>query len=155
MLLDNLRDIFLKALQYTPALEQKAMIDFWNKECDSVWKDKEALIKETRAACRAGISPEEIAHAKDLLAAEKDGRVVVLPCNVGDIVYVITQVFNGNKIERAIGSRKIDRIGGNALNPVWVVSTQPYELHFLPSEFGKTVFLTRAEAEKALGKEQG
>lgn len=89
-----------------------------------------------------------------ICSAEKDGRVVVLPCKVGDIVYVITQVFNGNKIERAIGSRKIDRIGGNALNPVWVVSTQPYELHFLPSEFGKTVFLARDEAEKALGKEQ-
>ena len=92
---------------------------------------------------------------RELAEADKDGRCVVLPCKIGDPIYVITQVFNGNKIERAIGSRKIDRIGGNALNPVWVVSTQPYELDFFPSEFGKTVFLTRDEAEKALGKEQG
>ena len=90
-----------------------------------------------------------VARLRELAEADRDGRCVVLPCNVGDIVYVITQVFNGNKIERAIGSRKIDRIGGNALNPVWVVSTQPYELHFLPSEFGKTVFLTRDEAAEA------
>ena len=107
---------------------------------------------ELRAAITTNIPIDRL---KAICAAEKDGRLVTLPCKVGDTVYVITQVFNGNKIERAIGSRKIDRIGGNALNPVWVVSPQPYELHFFPSEFGKTVFLTRDEAEKTLGKEQG
>ena len=86
----------------------------------------------------------------DICQAERDGRLVVLPCKVGNTVYVITQVFNGNKTEWAIGSRKIDGISGNALNPVWVVSKQPYELHFFPSEFGKTIFLTREEAEVAL-----
>ena len=34
-----------------------------------------------------GLTPEEIAHAKDLLSAEKDGRCVVLPVGkIGDIV---------------------------------------------------------------------
>ena len=107
--------------------------------------DIEELIKNTFEE-HFGVTIDRL---RELAEADRDGRCVVLPCNVGDIVYVITQVFNGNKIERAIGSRKIDRIGGNALNPVWVVSTQPYELHFLPSEFGKTVFLTRDEAAEA------
>ena len=140
-------------------------------EMIAMYNDYGRMAKEWEAYASAGLSPEVCAEYRkfedevvvsgmsfgevvELMHAEKDGRVVVLPCKVGDIVYVITQVFNGNKIERAIGSRKIDRIGGNALNPVWVVSTQPYELHFFPSEFGKTVFLTRDEAEKALGKEQ-
>ena len=34
-----------------------------------------------------GLTPEEIAHAKDLLAAEKDGRLVTLPVGkIGDVV---------------------------------------------------------------------
>ena len=83
-------------------------------------------------------------------AAERDGRRVELPCKIGSMVYMATQVFDGSKTKWVIGSRKIDMIGGNALNSVWAVSTQPYELHFVPSEFGRSVFLTRTEAEAAL-----
>ena len=123
--------------------------------CDSSWIDS-ALCRSLRCELYETILGDiSIDRLETICAAEKDGRLVTLSCKVGDAVYVITQVFNGNKIERAIGSRKIDRIGGNKMNPVWAESTQPYELHFLPSEFGKTVFLTRDEAEKVLGKEQG
>ena len=108
--------------------------------------DVAELVKETFEK-HFGVT---LARLRELAEADRDGRCVVLPCKVGDTVYVITKVFNGNKIERAIGSRKIDGISGNALNPVWVVSKQPYELHFFPSEFGKTIFLTREEAEVAL-----
>ena len=141
-------------------------------EMIAMYNDYGRMAKEWEAYASAGLSPEVCAEYRkfedevvasgmtfgevvELMHKKQDGRLVVLPCKVGDIVYVITQVFNGNKIERAIGSRKIDSIGGNALNPVWVVSLQPYELHFFPSEFGKTVFLARDEAEKTLGKEQG
>ncbi|MGL6015258.1 MAG: hypothetical protein ACRCZU_04075 [Selenomonadaceae bacterium] len=86
----------------------------------------------------------------ELMHKKQDGRLVALPCKVGDTAYVVTQIFNGSKTEWKIGSRKIDRIGGNEMNPVWMVSTHPYELHFFLSEFGKTVFLTRTLAEEAL-----
>ena len=166
MLLDNLKDIFLKALKYTPALEQKAMIDLWNKECDSVWKDKEALIKETRAACRAGISPEEIAHAKDLLAAEKDGRLVTLPCNVGDTVYKVDVdcVNNPDPTRFCFCWNKACKECEYSYLRVWESHNETTDVRSIISQmglcgetggFGKTVFLTRAEAEKALGKEQG
>jgi hypothetical protein len=119
-------------------------------------KAYESIYRKGYAAGKKDIAPQEITpRLRELAQADREGRIVVLPCKIGDPIYVITQVFNGNKIERAIGSRKIDRIGGNALNPVWVVSTQPYELDFFPSEFGKTVFLTRDEAEAALEKEAG
>jgi hypothetical protein len=87
---------------------------------------------------------------RELTEADRDGRCVVLPCKIGSTVYMATQVFDGSKTKWVIGSRKIDMIGGNALNSVWAVSTQPYELHFVPSEFGRSVFLTREDAEKAL-----
>ena len=142
MLLDNLRDIFLKALQYTPALEQKAMIDLWNKECDSIWKDKEALIKETRAVCCAGISPEEIAHAKDLLSAEKDGRLVTLPVGkIGDIVEWDSGVCKELFLIRGI--------------VIYVDGTR-YDLgEFMPVVTDEHIcrIIQRAEAEKVLGKE--
>ena len=142
MLLDNLKDIFLKALKYTPALEQKAMIDFWNKECDSVWKDKEALIKETRAACRAGISPEEIAHAKDLLAAEKDGQLYTLH----DVAVILASAI-GDDCACNINSNdewlpQLCELQEACPHPVGVACWEQYLKH-------------RAEAEKALGKEQG
>jgi hypothetical protein len=89
-------------------------------------------------------------HIAELIVAEQDGRLLVLPCKIGSTVYMATQVFDGSKTKWVIGSRKIDMIGGNALNSVWAVSTQPYELHFVPSEFGRSVFLTREDAEKAL-----
>ena len=141
MLLDNLKDIFLKALKYTPALEQKAMIDFWNKECDSVWKDKEALIKETRAACRAGISPEEIAHAKDLLAAEKDGQLYT----VHDVAVILASAI-GDDCACNINSNdewlpQLCELQEACPEPVGVACWEQYLKH-------------RAEAEKALGKEQ-
>lgn len=90
---------------------------------------------------------------RELAVADKDGRCVVLPCNVGDTVYIVSQVFDGARSKMMVGSRRIDSIAGNALNPVWMVSKEPYELHFSPSEFGKTVFLTRDEADAALGSE--
>ena len=142
MPLDNLKDIFLKALKYTPALEQKAMIDFWNKECDSVWKDKEALIKETRAACRAGISPEEIAHAKDLLAAEKDGKLYT----VHDVAVILASAI-GDDCACNINSNdewlpQLCELQEACPHPVGVACWEQYLKH-------------RDEAEKALGKEQG
>ena len=108
--------------------------------------DVTALVKETFEK-HFGVT---LARLRELAEADRDGRCVVLPCKIGSTVYMATQVFDGSKTKWVIGSRKIDMIGGNALNSVWAVSTQPYELHFVPSEFGRSVFLTRAEAEKAL-----
>ena len=76
--------------------------------------------------------------------------VTVLPCKVGDTVWLIENVFNGEKVTQVIAHRMIDGIGGNQLNPIWLVSKDPYELRFHPSDFGKTAFLTREEAEQAL-----
>ena len=58
--------------------------------------------------------------------AEKEGRLVVLPCKVGDTVYVLRQSWNG-----------------------WNIDKKKFS-YAMNGKIGKTVFLTREEAEKAL-----
>lgn len=92
-----------------------------------------------------------IERAHNLHVADKEGRVIVLPCKVGDTIYAIVQVFGDDGVRPRIIEKKITGIGGNALNKVWMVNKgNKYEDRFSPSEFGRTVFLTRKEAEKAL-----
>lgn len=72
-----------------------------------------------------------IARMVELMQADKDGRVVVLPCKVGDTVYRLQYV------EESPGRFIVDAV------PI------KFALIWL-NEFGKTVFLTREEGENAL-----
>jgi hypothetical protein len=74
---------------------------------------------------------------RELAEADKDGRVVVLPCKVGDVLYAAESapVIPLHVMEVAIYLALEGEDGGD------------YERI---SNIGKTVFLTRAEAEKAL-----
>ena len=81
-----------------------------------------------------------IDHIRDLLHAEQDGRLVVLPCNVGDHVWAdgreaIVVWFFGYKTERYLHAQFFD-------------NAEHTDIPFY--EIGKTVFLTREEAEAAL-----
>ena len=73
--------------------------------------------------------------------ADKDGRLVVLPCKVGDKLY---RVFYGEIFEHRVGSMKYFAIQGR-----WDIETYPF-CPCVESSIGKTIFLTREEAEKAL-----
>ena len=68
----------------------------------------------------------------DLAEADRDGRVVVLPCKVGDTVY---RIFNPPGRKPVISAHTLMSVD--------------YIVRWL-DKFGKTVFLTREEAEKAL-----
>ena len=81
---------------------------------------------------------------RDLAEADKDGRLVVLPCKVGDVVYG----FHGS---RTILPMVVKWVETNTTG--WDVAAQyvPMAPKFYQfSDFGKTVFLTREEAEAAL-----
>ena len=58
--------------------------------------------------------------------AEDEGRLVVLPCKVGDTVYVLRHSWNG-----------------------WNIDKKKFTYAMI-GKVGKTVFLAREEAEKAL-----
>lgn len=98
-----------------------------------------------------------ISRLVELAEADKDGRVVVLPCKVGDTVYTNNRVLGAdNAMHDEICTRRIKGYSGNALNEVWLISNGDYcDLSIFPSEFGKTVFLSREEAEKALAETEG
>ena len=87
---------------------------------------------------------------RELAEADKDGRVVVLPCKVGDVVYG----FHNNR--QTILPMVAKWIETNADG--WTVAAQyaPMVPEFYQfSDFGKTVFPTREEAEKALQEMEG
>ena len=132
-------------------------------EMIAMYNDYGRMAKEWEAYAGTGLTPEEIAHAKDLLAAEKDGRCVVLPCNVGDTVYKISY-----DCTKRIRYNPFDENGCSTAELCLKCDTYPCDIHktVIPvtveskdwmwenkAAFGKTVFLTRAEAEEVLGKE--
>ena len=98
-----------------------------------------------------------------ICAAERDGRCVVLPCKVGDMVYKISYDCTNR-----IRYNPFDENGCSTAEICLNCDTYPCDIHktVIPvtaeskdwmwenkAAFGKTIFLTRAEAEKALGKE--
>lgn len=84
---------------------------------------------------------EGVARLRELAEADRDGHVVVLPCKVGDKLY---RVFAGEIFEHRVGSMKYFVIQGR-----WDIETYPF-CPCVESSIGKTIFLTREEAEKAL-----
>ena len=83
-------------------------------------------------------------HVQDLLQAEKEGRMVLLPRKVGDTVWVIW----GKDVIYYI----VDRIHILANNQVQIRAKHHVidNVYLYPDMFGKTVFLTREEAEAAM-----
>lgn len=77
---------------------------------------------------------------RDLAEADKDGRVVVLPCKVGDTVYF---ALLGRIIEKQVFSI----VSFSNSTRIYCDGTSEY---FRPEDIGKTFFLTREAAEKAL-----
>lgn len=75
--------------------------------------------------------------------AQREGRLVLRPCKVGDVVFV---TFRSHGILE-IGVRKVTGFTDKAIK----FPNQGFRLF---TDFGKTVFFSRAEAEAALGDER-
>ena len=119
-----------------------------------------------------GLTPEQAVSAKNiielafaddtskaerirkLVAADDEGRVVVLPCKVGDTIYfaranpILQYKVTGYEMGEAsisqVRSKHVDKETGLTFN-----------FTFEPGSIGKTVFLSRKEAEKALQEMEG
>ena len=79
--------------------------------------------------------------------ADKDGRLVVLPCKVGDIVWAN---LDGMRRPRKCAIEFVN-IGSHVTTIVFSTVDGLREQYGVnPISFGKTVFLTREEAEAAL-----
>lgn len=112
----------------------------------------------------AGLSPQACAEAREiektlsnydysisrmveLMKADKDGRVVVLPCRRGDELWTYC-----NYPVKRIYSFTVSDV--STLNGRIVLNTLGLGT-IRPEDIGKTVFRTREEAEKALQEMEG
>ena len=125
------------------------------------------IIERLAAYEDTGIEPEEIKqmcalarlnsnifdndfgnHIAELIVAEQDGRCVVLPCKVGDTVYMtIRGVVEETKVRTFfVGHPSYNR--GEPDPRYEMIRVTNYDIPL--RDFGKTVFLTHEEAEAAL-----
>lgn len=118
-----------------------------------------------------GLTPGQVVNAKNiielafaddtskaerirkLMAADDEGRVVALPCKVGDMLYEVT----GRKTISVYKVKAI-RVELFSLFIEWDI-VEGFVWQYLnginANEIGKTVFLSREEAEKDLQKMEG
>ena len=126
-----------------------------NRECPRLWDHMQMLTERLAAYEDTGLEPEEIKaheaayieimtrtygtlHQKigQWLQAEQDGRLLVLPCKLGDTVYQTDGVRLYESTVRSV-----------------IFDTE--NVSFDECAIGKTVFLTREEAEAALKGGEG
>lgn len=91
----------------------------------------------------------DLDRVRELIAADKDGRCVVLPCKVGEKVYDIASGYVTEKTVISIPfmlSKSVNYLCLHAINKRDAATT------IEPASIGETVFLTREAAEAALAK---
>ena len=139
---------------------------YWRVNCSGVqyqadFVDRLAAYEDSR------LSPEDAAnlHAilrlgdgmtlmrlRELAVADKEGRVIVLPCKVGQRVFALLDT------DKHISECECKQIGlGNEIGFVVLepIGARGRKYGVALNGFGKTVFLTREEAEKALAEMEG
>lgn len=84
----------------------------------------------------------DVDRMREIVAAERDGRVVVLPCKLGDGLWT----FCSHPVEQVYSFTVTDI---STLNGRTMLNTSRCGV-IDARDVGKTVFLTREEAEKAL-----
>ena len=105
----------------------------------------EIAMKLLRLADLESFAPYE--RLRKLAEANKDGRLVVLPCKVGQRVFALLDT------DKHISECEVKQIGmGNKTNFIGLepIGARGREYGVALNGFGKTVFLTREEAEAAL-----
>ena len=85
---------------------------------------------------------------RELLKADKEGRLVVLPCRQGDELWTYGNFPQGREVYRFTVSDVSTLNGRTVLNTLGLGTIRPEDI-------GKTVFLSREEAEKALQEMEG
>ena len=110
-------------------------------------------IEESNCKVECGAIDDCLEKLTEYETAEEEGRLVVLPCKVGDTVYVIKnrriEAFKVNIIELK------HKLFGNITYYFEKPSRRGFLYGYYDSEFGDNWFITREEAEKALKEMEG
>ena len=104
------------------------------------------------AAQALGVEPSRL---RELTEADKDGRVVVLPCKVGDTVWIVGTVrkLYSAKVRTFFCGHPSAVRGDDVDGHIHMIRTTECDIPM--QEFGKTVFLSRAEAERSMKEMEG
>lgn len=111
---------------------------------------REGAIEEARQ------SEKSLEPLMRLLLAVNEGRVVVLPCKVGDTVYRVSFVHKKVdvlKVDGFLANVASWKVHCTHIIPSWIGNPKEH-VYLAFSSFGKTVFLTCKEAEQALKGEK-
>lgn len=109
--------------------------------------------------CHCGLVEDMIEKLADYEDLEEQGRLIKLPCKVGDTVYV-NGVLGCGEAER----HRVIRVDyhstlGTGRNEFYIeallCADPDSSIAFYDKQFGKTVFLTKAEAEAKLKELRG
>ena len=106
-----------------------------------------ALVKDWSDRCTIVGECGGIDRLRELADADKAGRLVVLPCKVGQRVFALLDT------DKHISECEVKQIGmGNEIGFIRLepIGARGREYGVALNGFGKTVFLTHEKAEKAL-----
>jgi len=123
------------------AVPVKFDLDFTLDMTQRDWRGLQEIFDRLAAYEETGLEPEELAQAK------KKGRLVVLPCDVGDKLYDVTLGEVREKTVISLSmllSKSVNHLVIHAENFRNAVTS--HELQ----DIGKNIFLTREAAEAAL-----
>ena len=112
---------------------------------------RECLHDEMCFSTHTGDSPAccdflDAARYHEIMQAEREGRLVILPCKIGDEFW--TEYCNKvQKVKVSMITQKADKTWKVRFS---VLNGWGSSINGSFNDIGKTVFLTRSEAEKAL-----
>ena len=119
-------------LNWAAALEKLAAYEDTGLDPEEIEKANNVMVSAFNLAVNSG-TDMLVGRLKEIIRAEAEGRLLVLPCRVGDVVYITGSKYRAGRDE------------------TWV-NTGKFRFSDL-EKLGKSVFLTREEAEAALRKE--
>ena len=125
---------------HCPMLREYLDTGLTPEEFHAYWVFLEDMIGEQKAS-------EALDRFRQLVKADRDGRLVVLPCEVGQRVFALLDT------DKHISECEVKQIGmGNKIGFIGLepIGARGREYGVSLNGFGKTVFRTREEAEKAL-----
>ena len=134
--------VYVKNHDYISAANRLADYEDTERTPEEIDMDHEAA-EQLRELCRNC----DLDRLEKLAEADKAGRLVVLPCKVGQRVFALLDT------DKHISECEVKQIGmGNEIGFIGLepIGSRGREYGVALNGFGKTVFLTRKEAEKAL-----
>lgn len=150
----------------------EAMPDFDNMHLTGDVADRLAAYEDTGlepeavkciwASLIGGISAEiaeeqgyvEVNRAKEIACAEAEGRLVILPCKLGDTVWALHTGFNTNFLHVYQGrciEISLSFLNGSAVEN-YLVDFFDFKDRLYESDIGLLMFFSEAEADAALKK---